>query len=243
MTSPYRGLIADFGGVVSTSFSGALRGFCVREGLPPDTLEQVFSVDGGARGLLTDLERGLITQQQFVDHLVTALGVGPDRLLQRILADLALEPVVVEAVERLRRNGIRTAVLSNSWGDGPYDPYQPFDLPSRFDVVVLSHEVGLRKPDPAIFTLTADRLGLAPEQCVFTDDVGAYLTPARDLGMATVHATDPGATAASLHRLFGVDSSVSPQAASSGAVGQAEPGAGSGYGMPGTADSAGDPDE
>ncbi|WP_328435832.1 HAD family hydrolase [Nocardia puris] len=151
-SAQYRALTADFGGVVSTSFHGALRGFCIREGLAPDALERVFSLDGGAKGLLTDLECGAMTQQQVVGHLAPLLGVDPDRLLERILADLDLEHVVADAIGQLRRNGIRVAVLSNSSGAGLYDPYRPYDLPARFDVVVLSHEVGLRKPEPAIFS-------------------------------------------------------------------------------------------
>lgn len=203
-TSPtqYRALIADFGGVVSTSFHGALRGFCVREGLAPDALERVFSLDGGAKGLLTDLERGAVTQGQFVDHLAPLLGVDPDRLLERILTDLDLEHVVADGIEQLRRNGIRVAVLSNSWGAGPYDPYQPYDLAARFDVVVLSHEVGLRKPEPAIFELAAARLGVDPHRCAFVDDVAGYLEPARQLGMGTIHAINPETTIKEIGRLF-----------------------------------------
>jgi putative hydrolase of the HAD superfamily len=191
---------------VSTSFHGALRGFCIREGLAPDALERVFSLSGGAKGMLTDLERGAVSQQQFVDHLAPLLGVDPDHLLERILADLDLEHVVADAIEQLRRDGIRVAVLSNSWGAGPYDPYQPYDLPARFDVVVLSHEVGLRKPEPAIFELAADRLGADPRECVFVDDVAHYLEPARQLGMGTVHAVDPATTVTELDRLFDIGS-------------------------------------
>ncbi|MGV9680963.1 HAD family hydrolase [Nocardia sp. NPDC003482] len=204
MTSTYRALIADFGGVVSTSFHGALRGFCLREGLEPDALERVFSLDGGAKGMLTDLERGTITQAEFVEHLAPTLGVDPHRLLERILADLDLEPAVTAAIEALRDKGIRVAVLSNSWGEGPFDPYRPYDLGKRSDVVVLSHEVGLRKPDPAIFELTAERLGVPARECVFVDDVEQYLPPARELGMGTVHAVDPDTTARELGRLFGL---------------------------------------
>lgn len=110
------GLILDFGGVLTTSFDGALRSFCVREGLEPDALERVFSLDTGARGTLVELERGAISQAEFVAQLAPALGVDPERLLPRMAADLRLEPVVVDAVAELRRQGIRTAVISNSWG-------------------------------------------------------------------------------------------------------------------------------
>jgi len=198
----YRGLIVDFGGVLSTSFDGALRSFCVREGLEPDALEQVFSLDAGAKGMLVDLERGVVSQAEFVTHLAATLGVNPDGLLERMVADLHLEPEVAAAVQRLRQRGVRVAVLSNSWGSHPFDPYRPFDLPQRFDAVVISDQVGLRKPEPAIFTLAADRLRLPPSACVFVDDVARYLPPAEELGMGTVHATDPETTLTELARLF-----------------------------------------
>jgi len=201
-TARYRGLIVDFGGVLSTSFEGALRSFCVREGLPPNALEQVFSLDGGAKGMLVDLERGAIGQAQFVAHLAPILGVNPDRLLARMVADLQLEHRVTAAVERLRCHGVKTAVLSNSWGSHPFDPYKPFNLGERFDAVVISDKVGLRKPQPEIFMLAATQLGLPPSACVFVDDVARYLPPAEQLGMGVIHATDPATTITRLARLF-----------------------------------------
>jgi putative hydrolase of the HAD superfamily len=198
----YRGLVVDFGGVLSTSFDGAQRSFCVREGLAPDALSRVFSLDAGAKGLLVDLERGAIGQDQFVAHLAPALGVCPDGLLERIVADLRPEPLVTAAVQELRRRGIPVVVLTNSWGTEPFDPYQPFDLQERFDAVVISHQVGLRKPDPQIFALAADRIAVPPSECVFVDDVERYLPPARALGMAVIHATDPTTTVTELNRHF-----------------------------------------
>jgi putative hydrolase of the HAD superfamily len=202
MPNPYRGLIVDFGGVVSTSFEGALRAFCVREGLEPNAFEQVFSLDAGAKGMLVDLERGDVGQAEFVAHVASALGVAPDRLLERMIADLRLEPRIVAKIENLRNRGVKVAVLSNSWGTEPFDPYAPFGLDERFDVVVISDHVRLRKPEPEIFILAAERLSLPPSDCVFVDDVARYLAPARQLGMGTVHATDPAATVAELARLF-----------------------------------------
>lgn len=199
---PYRGLIVDFGGVLSTSFEGALQSFCVREGLAPDALEQVFSLDDGAKGMLVDLECGLIGQAEFVAHLAATLGVNPDGLLERMVAELRLEPKVTNAVQQVRQQGVRVAVLSNSWGSHPFDPYRPFHLAEQFDAVVISDQVGLRKPDPKIFTLTAERLGLPPADCVFVDDVARYLTPAQELGMGTIHATDPDTTVSELSSLL-----------------------------------------
>jgi putative hydrolase of the HAD superfamily len=198
----YSGLIADFGGVLTTSFEGALRSFCVREGLAPDALEKIFSVDAGAHGALRDLERGKISQAEFVAHLAPALGVCAENLLERILADLRSEPTVTSAVQGLRSVGIRVCVLTNSWGTSPYDPYAPFHLDDHYDAVVVSHQVGLRKPEPEIFLLAAEKIRLEPEQCVFVDDVAHYLDSARALGMGVVHATEPTTTVAMLNELF-----------------------------------------
>lgn len=198
------GLVLDFGGVLTTSFESALRSYCVRDGLAPDALDRVFSLDTGAKGALVDLECGKISQADFVAQIAPALGVEPDGLLQRMVADLHLEPVVASAAASLRRQGIRVGVLSNSWGSRPFDPYRPFKLDERFDAVVISDQVRLRKPDPAIFLLMAQRLGVAVSECVFVDDVERYLEPARALGMMAIHATDPARTADELERLFGL---------------------------------------
>ena len=77
-------------------------------------------------------------------------------------------------------------------------------LDELFDAAVISGDVGLRKPDPAIYTLTAERLGLEPEACVFVDDLGGNLKPARALGMATVLHTDASATVEELETLLGI---------------------------------------
>jgi putative hydrolase of the HAD superfamily len=102
--------------------------------------------------------------------------------------------------------GVRTAVLSNSLGRTPHDPYGPFKLDDRFDVVVLSDQVGLRKPDPRIFELTARRLGVPTTECVFVDDTEENLAPARALGMAVLHAVDEAVAVPVLRSLLGLTS-------------------------------------
>lgn len=200
-----KGLVLDFGGVLTTSFEEALRSYCVRDGLPPDALERIFfSFDVGAQGALMDLECGKMSQTAFVELLAPALGVESAGLLERMAADLRIEPIVASAAARLRQQGVRVAVLSNSWGSSPFDPYAPFRLHDNFDTVVISDQVGLRKPDPAIFRLTAQRLGLAPAQCVFVDDVARYLEPAQALGMTTIHASNPDSTVDQLEAIFEV---------------------------------------
>src|SRR5690606_19842598 len=108
----------------------------------------------------------------------------------------------LEAVAAARRAGVRTGLISNSWGEAlVYDRERLGDL---FDAWVISHEVGLRKPDPEIYAIAAERIGVEPEGCVFVDDLGGNLKPARAMGMATVKHASASATIPALEELLGV---------------------------------------
>jgi putative hydrolase of the HAD superfamily len=89
--------------------------------------------------------------------------------------------------------------LSNSWGDAGYPRA---DFPALFDAVVISHEVGMRKPEARIFQHAVGLLGLAPEQCVFVDDIKANIVAAEALGMTGIHHQDPETTSGRLAELF-----------------------------------------
>jgi putative hydrolase of the HAD superfamily len=130
------------------------------------------------------------------------LGVDSQGLLGRALADLRPNHAILDLVRRIRDQGIRAAVMSNSWGTGDYDPYEGYDLEERFDAVIISDQVALRKPDPAIYALTAAKIDAPPRSCVFVDDTAANLPPARDLGMAVVHFTDTASGIAEIERLL-----------------------------------------
>lgn len=198
------GLILDFGGVLTSDFFEALRGFCRREGLPEDSLLHLISIDDGARGVLVDLERGAIGQPEFEAQVAELLGVPQVGLLRRIAADLKPDRPMLQACENLRQHGIKVGVLSNSWGTEPFDPYEPWHLEESFDSIVISNRVGLRKPDPGVFKLSAQGLGLAPEECVYVDDIAVYLEPAREMGMRVLHHTDAAMTIRELQTIFAV---------------------------------------
>jgi HAD superfamily hydrolase (TIGR01509 family) len=122
-----------------------------------------------------------------------------------------LDERMLELARLLRSRGLRTAVLSNSWGE-----HYPDEVFAReFDEVVVSGRVGLRKPQPEIFRLVADRLGLATGACVLVDDIEVNVRAARATGMAAVLHTDAATTRAALLSL--VDG---------GPVGQRTPGGG-----------------
>jgi epoxide hydrolase-like predicted phosphatase len=195
-------LILDFGGVLTTDLWDSVRSCSRREGLPPEALLDLLGHDPVIHPLFVRLERGEVSQHDFERRLAAAAGVQADGLLARMCADLRPDQQMLDAVATLRDAGVRVGVLSNSWGLGYFDPYDGYSLDERADAVVLSDQVGLRKPEPAIFTLIADKLGVPPAQCVFVDDVAEHLPAAAKLGMRTVHHVHTVETLAELSRIF-----------------------------------------
>ncbi|MEV6524428.1 HAD family phosphatase [Longispora sp. NPDC051575] len=214
-----KGLLIDWGGVLTTDVFASFAAFCGREGLPADRVATLFRTDPAARDLLAGLESGTISTPEFETSFGVLLRVRPTGLLRRLTADIRPDPVMREAVLRARLGGVRTGLVSNSWGPGGYT-----DLADLFDGVVLSGTVGVRKPDPAIYALGAAAIGLTPGECVFVDDLGGNLKPARALGMATVRHTHATDTLRALDALLGLDLSgaaarIAPGAAGSDRVG------------------------
>jgi HAD superfamily hydrolase (TIGR01509 family) len=147
-----------------------------------------------------------VAQPDFERQLAAAVGLDSERLLGRMCADLHPDEPMLAAVAALRGQGVRIGVLSNSWGTGYFNPYEGYDLDDRADAVVISDQVRMRKPEPGIFALMLDKLGLPASATVFVDDIAANLVPARDLGMAVIHHTRTPTTLAELARLFGTPS-------------------------------------
>jgi epoxide hydrolase-like predicted phosphatase len=189
------GLIVDYGGVLTTDVFASFRAFCEAEGLPPDAVRDRFRSDPDARDLLARLETGELAVAEFEPSFAALLEVRSERLVERLFGGMEPDAAMIDGVRQARRGGARTALLSNSWGEAT--TYDGALLEELFDAWVISSEVGLRKPDPAIYALAAERLGLPPEACVFVDDLPGNLKPARAIGMATVlHRGDAAATLA-----------------------------------------------
>ncbi|MBM4479552.1 HAD-IA family hydrolase [Rhodococcus hoagii] len=111
-------------------------------------------------------------------------------------------------VAAARRDGVRTAILSNDPGGPRAQPLR--DLEGAFvDVVVISGDVGTAKPDRRIYELTADRLGLAPSACIFVDDLIGNVRGAVAAGMVGVHHADPESAAEEIAILLDSDSRLS----------------------------------
>jgi putative hydrolase of the HAD superfamily len=200
----YKGLLLDFGGVLTSDFFGSLDDYCQQLGLPRGRFRAVVTDDPAGRALYHHLERGEISQSTFERDLAALLGVAPDGLVAGLLAGLRPDPKMIEAAAEARKAGTRVGVITNSWGMEPYDPYEGYQLNECYDALVVSSEVGIRKPDAAIYRLAADKLGIAPSRCVFVDDVAANLPPAAKLGMATIHHVASSRTIPELNRLLEV---------------------------------------
>jgi putative hydrolase of the HAD superfamily len=197
----YRGLLVDYGGVLTSNLFESFRSFCELEGLEPDTVLLRFREDRQCRALLIDLETGRLTEEQFEPQFADILGVNAAELIDRLFAGSRPDEAMLDAVHRARRAGIRTGLISNSWGTRRYDRTL---LDRLFDGIVISGEVGMRKPTPEIYEMGAQRIGMPPGDCVFVDDLPFNLEPAERLGMAAVHHTDSAATIDELERLLGV---------------------------------------
>lgn len=198
----YRGLLVDWGGVLTSDVFESFRAFCELEGLAPDAIASAFRNDVDCRNLLIAFETGTLPEEEFEVRFAPFLGVAAPGLIDRLFAGSASDEEMIEAVRRARSAGIRTGLVSNSWGTRRY----PRDLLDElFDGVVISADIGIRKPSPEIYALGAERIGLEPRACVFVDDLPFNLVPAAELGMATVHHQRTEETVPELERLLGVD--------------------------------------
>ncbi|HEY1689178.1 MAG TPA: HAD family phosphatase [Solirubrobacteraceae bacterium] len=201
-SSDVKGLLVDWGGVMTGNLFTSFADFCEQEGLEPQALAQAFRGDESAREMLFAFEEGRVEEQEFEAHIGRLLGLdSPKGLIDRTFAGVKLEDSMIAAVAAARRGGIRTGLISNSWGTSRYP--HPL-LKELFEGIVISGEVGIRKPAPEIYVLGAKAIGLSPEQCVFVDDLPFNLPPATELGMATIHHTSPQETIPELERLLGI---------------------------------------
>jgi putative hydrolase of the HAD superfamily len=195
-----KALLVDFGGVLTTNVFESFRAFSEQEGLDPDAVKKLFKERGEGLDLLRQLERGEISGEDFAPRFGALLGVEDTTdLTQRLFAGVGPDEPMVEAVRRVKQAGIRTGLISNSWGDR--GQYQDLDI---FDGVVISGDVGLNKPDPEIFLLGAERVGVSPEQCVFVDDLKENCEGAEAVGMTAILHRGAERTLPELERLLGV---------------------------------------
>ena len=182
-------LLVDFGGVLTVPLERAFGALSVESGLDPRTALRLLATHEGARTALGEHEVGRLDDEGFEDAFAAAIAEVGGRveargLLARLAHHLDLDEPMVDLVREVRAAGVPVALVSNSLGR---DCYARVDLDELFDVTVISGQVGVRKPSRRIYAIAADRLGLAPEQCVMVDDLEHNLVGAARLGIRGIH--------------------------------------------------------
>jgi putative hydrolase of the HAD superfamily len=199
-----RGLLVDFGGVLTTNVFDSFRAFCEDEGLDPEAIKRLFREDARALEYVRGLERGELSEAGFAERFGELLELEPERrggLVDRMFGHIQPDEQMVEALRRARAQGVRTGLISNSMGAGRYDRST---FPELFDGVVISGDEGMHKPQPAIYELGCERVGLPPTDCVFVDDLRENCEGAEAVGMTAVLHRGVERTLPQLEQLLGV---------------------------------------
>ncbi len=202
----YDALVLDFAGVLTTPLNASWDMFNHARGLPDGQWRRILHDHPDARAWYHNLEHGRMTQAEWNTRTGRLLGLDDtDDLMGQAHAHVRAATPMVDVARDARAAGLKTALLSNSYGMDPYNPYVRLGVWDLFDVHVISEREGVAKPDPLIYRRTVDRLNVPARACVFVDDRMENLTPAKALGMTVVHATDPEVTARVVRSLLGLE--------------------------------------
>ena len=211
----FKAVIFDFGGVITASPFEAFNRLEDERGLPRDFIRSVNALNPHDNAW-AKFERAEIDARKFdVLFEAEAEALGHPLEGRAVLAVLSgvIRPAMVTALDQLAGAGYRLACITNNVPSGhgagmarsgdAQDAYE--QVFARFEAVIESSKVGLRKPDPRIYQLMCDQLGLAPADCVYLDDLGINCKPAAALGMAAIKVTSGEQALAELGALVGIE--------------------------------------
>jgi epoxide hydrolase-like predicted phosphatase len=200
----YRAVFFDLGGVVIGSPLHAIAAYEGDHDIPAGSVNRVV-VNTAPSGAWSQLERGALTLEEFypafdADCAAAGVAISARALMQRVVQAIAPRPAMLDAIRRIRERGVLAGAITNNWvaEDGGTSVLRP-----HFDGFVESAVVGIRKPDPRIFRLACEQLGVAPHEAVFLDDIGINLKAARALGMTTIKVEHPDSALAELQSVLG----------------------------------------
>ena len=211
MTRSYKAVISDFGGVLTTPLIESFLAYQRETGIALEDLGtamgRMMEADGG-RHPLFELEKGNISEDDFTRRLGVELGRELTSMRDTYFENLHPNEPMISYLRGLREDGVRLALLTNNVRE--WEPLWREKLPDveeLFEVIVDSAFVGMRKPEPAIYYLTLERLGggLSFEECLFLDDIEVNCQAATALGMTAVHYREPEQAIAELRRAAGRD--------------------------------------
>lgn len=203
-------LLVDFTGVLVTAPFEAMARIGEAEGIDPLVVLELLIGDYADDGdhPWHRLERGEITILDYameVHRAAEAAGVPLDLTRMRgLMGGLEVHEPMVAAVADARAAGLTTVLVTNNVREAGPQWRALLDVDALFDAVIDSSEVGVRKPNPAIYRLALEAAGCGPDRAVFLDDIGANVAAASALGITTIHVTDPATAAAELRSLLGL---------------------------------------
>ncbi|MFC7258551.1 HAD family hydrolase [Streptomyces lutosisoli] len=203
---PRTAVLVDFGGVITSSVLQAFTDFGASLGGDPRLPLDLLGRDQRSRTLLADHECGRIDaggfERGFAERLrVHGADVPAEGLTARMQAGMSIDQDMLALLGDLRAAGRPVALVSNSFGTGTYDGV---DLSAVADAVVISAEVGIRKPSRRIYAIACERLGIDPEEAVMIDDLQQNLDGAARIGIGGVLHTSAADTRRQLAERFGI---------------------------------------
>jgi putative hydrolase of the HAD superfamily len=199
-------LLVDFGGVLTSSVHEAFRAFASEISDDPELVLRLLATDEASSRLLVDNEAGRIDDTTFEHGFAERLAahgapVAAAGLLRRMQAGFSADRAMVDGLAELRAAGVPVALVTNAFGR---DCYEGFDLDALADVVVISSDIGVRKPSRRIYAVACERLGVAPEAAVMIDDIEHNLAGAARLDIAGVLHRSAAQTLRELDERFGI---------------------------------------
>ncbi len=215
---PLRAVLWDFGGVILTSPFEAFRRYESATGLPQDFIRTINSTNPHSNAWAL-LERSDISTKEFDELFAQESSAHGHRVPGAdVLALLSgdIRPNMVAALDAVIAAGFKTACLTNNMVTTNNDTVSNSEssnerasaltaVMNRFDVIVESSKVGVRKPEPRFYEIACEMLDVTPGECVFLDDLGINLKPAAAMGMRTIKVVDPVDAISQLAAITGID--------------------------------------
>jgi putative hydrolase of the HAD superfamily len=205
------GVLIDWGGVLTTSLTDSIARWIAADRIDGAHYREVMRelIDhayrsGDGENIVHALERGELDgaafERDLAARLLTVDGVPPvaEGLLTRMFAEFERVDAMYDMLRDVRKNGVKTCLVSNSWSNS----YPRHEWDGLFDAVVISGEIGMRKPEERIFRHALELLGLPGEECVFIDDIEANIQAAGALGIIGIHHRDADTTIAELESVL-----------------------------------------
>jgi putative hydrolase of the HAD superfamily len=208
-----KALISDFGGVLTTPLIEAFTRANAQIGVPADALRDAMrrSAERAGEPPLYTLERGQMSEPEFIADLGVSLEqvlgrpVDLDGYGARLMGALERNEPLLAYYRTLHARGVRFAILTNNVREWQPLWRERLAADDLFELIVDSGFEGVRKPEPEIYRITLERLGLPGDACAFVDDLEVNLPPARAAGMHAVHYRDPDQAIGELIALVGGD--------------------------------------